>query len=444
MTLTMRHSFHSIAATFGAQIYNQIVTVGVQLAIVPVLLYFWGTERYGAWILLSAVPTYLTFADFGFTMAAKNVMTIKVANGDRTGALITYQSIFTLLTGIIAVILCLALIGLPSLHVTRVFGLDLISERSANLVLMLLATNVLLTQYMLLFASGFRCTGRPAEEVAWGASARLMEGIVTAVAATITQDLVVAALAIVSNRTAFAIAAWLRLRLLEPWLSVGYQHATLAEARRLFQPSLSFMLVSIGQAITIQGPVIVLGLTGTPAEVVIFSTSRTLARLGTSAANIFNFALTPEYSRLFGVKRFRQFSQLARIHFFIAVGASVFYVAVLSAAGNDILSLWTKGAVVAHFPFFIVLLLAVAAEMIWTTELIPLASINKHVAISRAFSASSLVAIALSYLIGRLHGGLTGVAAPLLALHCALVILAGSQLWSLLDNDHEQSRRHET
>lgn len=60
------------------------------------------------------------------------------------------------------------------------------------------------------------------------------------------------------------------------------------------------MFATIGQVLLIQGPVVILGLIGTPLQVVVFSTSRTLARLGTSSANIFNYALTPEYSRLFG------------------------------------------------------------------------------------------------------------------------------------------------
>jgi O-antigen/teichoic acid export membrane protein len=432
-----------VALTFGAQIYNQSITVGVQLALVPVLLHFWGTERYGVWILLSAVPTYLTFADLGFTMAAKNVMTIKVAEGNRTGALATYQSIFMLLNFVIGAVLLLLLGTFPFLKISSVFTLDSTGDAPAKSVLILLAVNVLLTQYQLLFASGLRCAGRPAEEVIWGASARLMEGVVTGIAAILGDSLVAAALAIVVNRMAFLLLVWLRLRLAEPWLPLGYQHASFAEAKKLFHPSLSFMLVSIAQALTIQGPVVVLGLTGTPTEVVIFSTSRTLARLGTSAANIFNFALTPEYSRLFGLGKLEQFVRLIQIHFWTSVAASVAYVAVLGIAANEILAIWTRGAVSVQNPFFAVLLLAVAAEMIWSTELIPLASINKHIAVSRVFAGTGLVAIALSYAAGRYFGGLTWITAPLLGMHCVLVAFAGSQLWIFLADTRKQFRAHE-
>lgn len=425
-------SIRRLASTFGAQIYSQGITVGIQLLLVPVLLHYWGAEQYGVWLLLSAIPTYLTFADFGFTMAAKNVMTIKVSGGDRSGALVVYQSIFMLLNLVAATIIIILLLGLPLARIGALFSLGPVSETSAKTVLFLLAANVLLTQYLLLLASGLRCIGKPTEEVMWGASARLMEGAVTAIAAALSDDIVTAAFAIVASRTAFNLATWARLRFLERWLALGRRHASLDEAKKLFHPSISFMLVSIGQALTIQGPVLILGAMGTPMQVVVFSTARTLARLGTSAINMINFAFTPEYSRLFGIGNFQQFAKLARFHLWATAGLSAIYVVALSLAGQWIIALWTAGRVSVDQTFFIVLLLAVAAEMIWSAELMPLASINRHVGLSRTFSALSVAGLGLCYVADRYYDSLVAVATPLLGLHVVMGFFSGLQLWSLL------------
>ncbi|UWU67622.1 lipopolysaccharide biosynthesis protein [Bradyrhizobium sp. NC92] len=422
-------SFRRLASTFGAQIYNQSVTVGIQLALVPVLLHYWGTEHYGVWLLLSAIPTYLTFADFGFTMAAKNVMTIKVAGGDRSGALVTYQSIFMLLNLVVAAILVVLVLGLPIVRIGTVFSLGSVSEAAAKTVLFLLAANVLLTQYLLLLASGLRCIGKPTEEVVWAASARLMEGAVTAVTAALGGDIVAAALAIVVNRLAFNLAAWARLRLLEKWLALGRQHASLGEARRLFHPSLSFMLVSIGQALTIQGPVLILGAIGSPVQVVIFSTARTLARLGTSALNMINFALAPEYSRLFGLGHLQHFAKLTRYHLWATTGLSFSYVVAVGLAGQGIIEIWTTGKVSVDRTFLMILLLSVAAEMIWSSELLPAASINRHVAASHVFCLLSVIGILLSYISGQYFGGMAAVALPIMGIHCLMAAYAGFKLW---------------
>jgi hypothetical protein len=75
-----------------------------------------GADHYGAWLVLTAVPTFLTFSDFGFTFVAKNEMVIAVAAGDRDRALGTFQSIFGLLN-IVAPLIALGAVGL-------VFGFD--------------------------------------------------------------------------------------------------------------------------------------------------------------------------------------------------------------------------------------------------------------------------------------------------------------------------------
>ncbi|MCK1269272.1 MULTISPECIES: hypothetical protein [unclassified Bradyrhizobium] len=378
--------------------------------------------------MLSAIPTYFTFADFGFTMAAKNVMTIKVAAGDIRGALVIYQSIFLLLGIIVVTILLLLLLLLSTIPLGEFFVLGPVTEQAGKSVLFLLASNVLLTQYFLLMAGGLRCIGRTTEEVVWGASARLMEGAITALAASFSRDIVVAGIAIVVIRLTFNFATWARLKFLERRLVMGWRFASFEEAKRLFHPSLSFMLVSLGQALTIQGPVLILGVVGTPFQVVVFSTTRTLARLGTAAANMINFALTPEYSRLFGLQQLRQFARLTRIHLRITVVLCAGYFIFLGTAGDWIIAFWTGGKVMVDKGFFIAMLLAVTAEMIWSAELMPLASINRHTTVSRAFSSLSVIGLILSYLAGQRYGNLIAIVAPLLAIHSALAIFAAIQL----------------
>jgi len=68
--------------------------------------------------------------------------------------------------------------------------------------------------------------------------------------------------------------------------------------------------------------------------------------------------------------------------------------------------------------------------MIWSAGLMPLASINRHVALSRAFSGLSLVGLGFCYFAGQHYGSLLAVAAPLMGLHVLMVIITGLQLLS--------------
>ena len=65
----------------GAQSFSQAVQIFIRLAEVPLLLSFWGTQLYGEWLMLSAIPVYLTISDGGFAGAACREMTMRSGEG---------------------------------------------------------------------------------------------------------------------------------------------------------------------------------------------------------------------------------------------------------------------------------------------------------------------------------------------------------------------------
>ncbi len=154
--MTLSSSFRRVGFTLGGHVYNQLVLIGVQILLVPVLLHAWGIERYGVWLLLSSIPTYLTFSDFGFTFIAKNEMTMKAAGGDRSGVLVTYQSVFVLLNIITAVVAILAGAVIFAVPMRSIFALGEVSDIEAKLVLALLGASLIFYQYFLLFSGAAR------------------------------------------------------------------------------------------------------------------------------------------------------------------------------------------------------------------------------------------------------------------------------------------------
>src|SRR5205823_6843927 len=86
-------AFRRIAKGFGANAYDQVVTVIIQIVGVPILLHAWGAQLYGEWLILFAIPAYLSMTDLGFSQSAGNDMTARVARGDRNGALGVFQSL---------------------------------------------------------------------------------------------------------------------------------------------------------------------------------------------------------------------------------------------------------------------------------------------------------------------------------------------------------------
>src|SRR4051812_46417644 len=98
-----------IARGFGSTILGPIITLAIQLGAVPFLLSAWGAGKYGEWLVLSAIPANFSFSDLGFSDASGSDMTVRVAAGDRAGALCTFQSSWILLTAVSMVISLLAM-----------------------------------------------------------------------------------------------------------------------------------------------------------------------------------------------------------------------------------------------------------------------------------------------------------------------------------------------
>jgi O-antigen/teichoic acid export membrane protein len=414
-----------VRLTFATQIYSQLVTVAVQLVQVPLLLSAWGPSRYGGWLILYALPGYLTLTDFGFTFIAKNNMVMAAAANDRDAVLGVYHSVFALLLIIAAVFAGLTGLAVVETPLRSIADLGPISESAAKLVLATLIANVLVNQFFLLFCAVVRASGRPAAEVCWGATGRLLESVAVMTVAWVGAGVVPAAAAGLAVRVTYLVAIWAWLRVVASDLPLGLRRARLGEISAMVLPSLSYSMLGLAQALAIQGPVIILGAVASAGETAVFSTMRTLARLGTSAANLVNYSFSPEYSRLYGLGRLGDFARLERLHTTIGAAGTALYAVALWRLGPWIVTAWTHGAVSATEPLLSWLILSVAAEMLWTSRFSPLAATNRHVRLSNAFVVLTVICAPIACFCG-VRWGAAGVAAALLALNVIMALLAFS------------------
>lgn len=408
--------------SFAAQIYAQASGILIQLALVPVLIHAWGTTLYGTWLLLSAVPFYLTFSDFGFTFIAKNEMVMAFANGDKPGAVRTFQSVFVMLSVAIPVVF-LAMAGPPFLlDLSSILSLHGYPNSQARLVFAVLVANVALYQYFPLLCGGIRAENRPATEATVAATGRLCEGLLIAAVALAGGSLLGAALAILCNRIVFLLITYGLMRRLSPWVVLGWSEARLAEIKRLFHPALAYMFMPLAQAVMIQGPVLVIGNLLDPASVVIFSTSRTLARLGTAGTNMLTNSFVTEYAARAGKGDVTGFARLFRGHLMLSVGAIAAYVVAILLLDDRLMQLFTHGKVQIIEPFFGVVVAGVASEMLWVTLFTPISAVNRHRTVTYAYFVLCFVGIVVCYPLTR-HFGIDGAAMFVLGVNGLMVPL---------------------
>jgi len=61
----------------SATALGPVVTALIQLGSVPAPLYAWGAVKYGDWLLLSAIPSYLALSDFCFGDASGSDLSVR-------------------------------------------------------------------------------------------------------------------------------------------------------------------------------------------------------------------------------------------------------------------------------------------------------------------------------------------------------------------------------
>ncbi len=231
---------------------GKFASVIIQLIQVPVFLHFWITPLYGEWMIVTSIPTYLSFTNVGFGTVAGNEMTMMVARDDREGALRVFQSCWWLIS-----IICTATIVLLSgtlyyLPAARLLKLTHIGESDTKWIIFYLGISVLLSQLEQLLQSAYRSIGR----YSYGAFVKTLFSL-AAFASTIAAVILgcgprVTALVFAATNIASTLFFCLMIRHDIPWIEFGWSHASFAEIRQLAPAAIAFMGFPIGNALNLQ------------------------------------------------------------------------------------------------------------------------------------------------------------------------------------------------
>lgn len=418
MRLSMRSQF---VTSVAAQGFSHAVTIASQLLIVPLLLSIWGADRYGAWLIISALPTYLSMADLGFAQISANDMTMRMARGDADGAVVVNQTAW-LMNGSVALLVVVVMVGLVNVvPIAEIFSITAVSD-DVNIATFFLA---LVTVNAILFGvvgGAMRAVGLVSLMVAANAITRLLTFLLLVGGA-------VGGLGFVGCAIAMYVGSTLNVLLFSALFYRGHRQflpstrrADPVLLRKMIAPSLSYMSYTLSNALNIQGVNLLTGYMLGPAAVVIVSTIRTLTRLGRTAASVINYAMEPIFAHFYGQgDKSRQKTAYRQLLVSMS-GGTVVFAAGMWLLGEMFLARWTHGAVVDQTLLFRTMLISVILEIFWFTLQTPFVSTNRHNLFALYnLGFSILVFLAL---IPALHWfGLPGVGWAAVALQGAVLVV---------------------
>ncbi len=400
---------------FAAMGFSSAIYLLIQVGTIPLFIHFWGKTLYGEWLVLSTVPSYFALSDLGFANAAGTEMTMRVARGDREGALKVFQSAWLLVTGVSLLVTLATLSVIHWLPLERWLNLPTLAHAEVVIIISILVFQVFFDLQTGLISAAYRCDGHfPAGTMIYNIQ-RLAEFIVAAVVLCCGIHLVGLALAVMVTRLVGNSLSMLYMRSISPWLTFGWQQADLATLKQITSPALTFMGFPIGFALSLQGTVMVVGIVLGPGAVTLFTASRTLTRFVWQILNAITNTIWVELSTAFGSNDIALARSLHRracqAALWIAVASSI----ALFFIGPTIFRLWTQGKVPFDSTLFSLLLIVVVVSSFWSVSYAVQLSVNRHQKLAAIFVGATTLSLGLALVLTRLMG-LHGTALSLLVI----------------------------
>ena len=387
----------------------------IQLVQLPVFLHFWSVPLYGDWLIVSAVPTYLSFSTTGFGSVAGNEMTMLVAREDRAGALRVFESCWWLIVGLCSGTILLLSSALYFLPAARLLRIDNIGEQDTKWVIFYLGVSVLLGQLEQLLQSAYRSIGRYAYGTMVKSAMALSAFALTLAAVALGQSPRGTALVFAAANVAGTVLLAAMARRDIPWLEFGWRHASVGKVRALARPALAFMCFPVGNAINLAGTQMAVNYALGPVSVVIFSAARTVSRAALQMVQLVNSTFEPEITMAFGASRVELTRTLHRRACQLSLAVALVIVAGLMTVGPWFLTHWSGGHVPPSRGLLSILLLVVVLFALWSTSSTLMTATNQHQRMAVVYLAATGATCAVCYFAARWKGIYGGAAALLLS-----------------------------
>lgn len=376
----------------GANGYSQLVNILIQILSVPIFLWCWPAEKYGVWIMLIAIPSYLSMSDLGLLNVASNKMNMLAAKGEWLEANGIFKSLQMLMFTIFIVA---TLLGGLIIGISTLVG---ISNLVYLLTVIVLGLNVILILSGNIIQAYYRSADMYEKGVYWDVNSRLAEWLSMIFMVCFTDNYLFVALAMLAARTMFFIFGVVSTRNTDCSLDWGIGGARFLTIKPLVSKSLSFSFLPFANALNLQGFSIIVGLTSGPLTLVVFNTYRTVARMAIQFVSILTHSVWPQFSRLYGagdlfgakVLYRNTFKLSCILAFIMSLAAVVFYI--------FILEYWTAGDVLFDQEMAVLFFIYSLLGGLWHLSRVFLIATNRHANIAFIFLFLNICFVSVAYL----------------------------------------------
>jgi O-antigen/teichoic acid export membrane protein len=406
----------------AANAFGQFVTIGSQILLIPLFFSAWGAAKYGEWLIISTIPAYLMMADFGIGSAAGNEMTMRAGASEYEGAQRTFRGAFWVSSLVSTAVMVFSILAAILVWKVNFLHTEYIAPHDAAILFVLFGLGVSLNFFLGVIFAGFRSGKKNATGIFLGNCSRLMEMLVTGLMLWLSFSPVYVCLSAFLVKFGLGILQFIWLGRVCPWLFSPKYSADKTLIIRLIKPSLAFLAFPMGNALSLQGPILVLGALFGSTSVAIFSVMRTLSRVPYQVTFSFSSSVSPEMSSAYGAGDINLLRKLHRKSWFLTVILVLLAASSIALWGEWVTGVWLHKQN-AYDVFILHGLLATSVLLaIWSASSMVLVSVNQHAKIAIYYVLVNGIGVAASYL-ASLYFGIQGLIITLILVELVMLLV---------------------
>jgi len=409
-----------IISAISGNVLMQVVNLVIQVAGIPLLLKYWGVNYYGEWLVLFTIPSFIAISDMGLGSSTTSELSMLLQSNreEEAGNILRNTFWFILLVGGIPFfLLALSVFVLPWYDWLNFSTVTTLEFKPAFVFLILY---IYLSLFLTIPLGYYRVKQIYHRE-------RYISSIFRAVEFLLVILAVIAGYKIVIVALIYFLVRLLQLVFIVFDLSIRFKSFKLfpfeinfSKFKHLLKPGLSAMTIYMGQNILSQGLISIIGIGLGSAQVVLFSTTRTLVNMVKQVVGIINLSVTSEFSYAFGAGNMDLLRKLFRYTVQINALICTILLSGLYFFGNWIFHIWTRGEVSIVEPFFTFFLISTLFGAMWNAHLVLLVSTNRLGRTGLIFLLLAFVLIAVNAICIKAIG-ISGVSLSLLCFEVAML-----------------------
>lgn len=325
--------------------YKALQTVGFtlySLLLIPLLIKFWGTETYGAWIAIYALYNLIQVVEFGHNTYVGNAFNAMV-HTDRDGAKALLGSAFRInfLSGIIQ----MSVIGIIyKLGAFNYFVESDMPDKNIGIILFILFFyRLLIGSYRGLLVKILNPFGYIYKSYQFSIFERMIEFTVLVAAAFYGISLINMALLWLIFKSCYSLGILLYLKRLLPEFFPWWQKGSLSPGWQNYKKSLPYIGSSLLDRSASNGVVLLISVLLGSTFLPLFIAIRTLVNFGTKVSDIFLSPITPELINLFAKQQKERLLQLIGSYWLITGGILIIVFMFSIWVIEPIFEIWTNG-----------------------------------------------------------------------------------------------------